>query len=315
MASPPSPELQRQHAPNDCHPIHTAPLSDTDHTGHSSTDFVTLLKLDSRANKLIRRDGAGKLHKEPGPPIISAVAQTVYVPNAQAMKALLLEVADDPNSVIIPSGYFPGSEPESLEPLAMGPEFHVSSKGFLAQHLGVTKQDTDKLLGWHEINGQRHIARLKANILSSSWMLLDRDEVKGMPEHLATMSDEEWLAAMSEMIPGFADVEKVQVPSSTGPVLVGGELMVATGQHYFVQVDYADDLEAFGSRLLLHSFLAGYGFMRPTYSSAEPDKVTGTRHWSIFDPTTFSRERLAYEGAPTVEGEGLSVAPAQVEII
>ena len=32
--------------------------------------------------------------------------------------------------------------------------------------------------------------------------------------------------------------------------------------------------------------------------------------WSIFDPTTFSRERIAYEGAPTVEGDGLTLAEA-----
>ena len=152
-------------------------------------------------------------------------------------------------------------------------------------------------------------------MLPSSWMLIDRDEVKGMPEHLATISDEEWLAAMSKMIPGFADVEKVKVPSSTGRVLVGGEPMAATGQHYYLQVEDGDDLEAFGSRLLLRSFLTGHGYMRPFYSSAEPDNIVGQRQWSIFDPTTFSRERLAYEGAPTIEGEGLKLAPAQVEVI
>ena len=55
--------------------------------------------------------------------------------------------------------------------------------------------------------------------------------------------------------------------------------------------------------------------MRPLYSKENPDQVVGQRQWSIFDPTTFSRERLAYEGAPTVEGNGLTLAPIKIEVI
>ena len=55
--------------------------------------------------------------------------------------------------------------------------------------------------------------------------------------------------------------------------------------------------------------------MRPLCSKENPDQVVGQRQWSIFDPTTFSRERLAYEGAPTVEGNGLTLAPIKIEVI
>ena len=307
--------MNNEHITFDKDTMAASPGLTIDKSLDSQSDFVTLLRLKSRANKLVKRDASGDLSKEAGPPIISATASTVYVPDAPSMKALLLEVADNPNTVIIPSGYFPCSEPDSNEPLAAGSKFNISSKAFLAGHLGTEKDDTDRLAGWHQIDGQRHIARLKANMLPSSWVLFNRDEVQGMPEHLAVMSDDEWLAAMGEMIPGLGDVEKVMVPSSTGRVLVDGKPMAASGQHYYVQIDDVGDLERFGATLLQRSFLTGRGFMRPLYSKPQQDKVVIARQWSIFDPTTFSHERLAYEGAPTLKGEGLTLAPPRVEVI
>lgn len=280
-----------------------------------SKDFVTVLRLAGRANKMVTRDENGELEKHPGPPISEASASTVYVPDADAMRALLTDISNDPNAVIIPSGYFPGTAPESMEPLAEGTEFCIASKSVIADHLGVNKDDTDKLLGWHEIDGQRHIARLKVNMQPSSWVLLDRDEAKGMPDHLAVLTDEEWLAAMSTMIPGFADAEKVIVPSTTRRVLVDGTPMAASGRHYYLQIQDGSDLGRFGVVLLQRSFLAGYGFMKSSYSGTEPDRVVSNRQWAIFDPTTFSRERISYEGAPTIRGRGLTLAPSKIEVI
>jgi hypothetical protein len=279
------------------------------------SDFLTLLRMSGRANKLIRRDNSGKLSKEAGPAITAAVANTVYVPDCAALADLLKTVADDHTSVIIPGGYFPSTAPGDATPLSVGPKFQISSKAALAAHLGIAKDDTEKLLGWHEIDGQRHIARLKANMLPSSWMLFDRDEVEGMPDKLAAMSDDEWLAAMCSMVPGLDETQMVKVPSSTGRVLVDGEPMSASGRHYYVSISDGDDLERFGAILLQRSFLSGYGFMRSLYSKEDSDKIVGQRQWSIFDPTTFSRERLVYEGAPTVEGEGLALAPPRIEVI
>ena len=240
-------------------------------------DYITVLRLDGRANKLIQRNRSGELSKQPGPPITSAVGWTVSVPDCEAMASLLNEVADDPTATIIPSGYFPNTEPDGVEPLAKGPEFHVSSKKFLAEHLGIDKGDTEKLIGWHEINGQLHIARIKANILSTNWMLFDRDEVKGMPDNLADMTDDEWLAAMCSMVPGLDEIQLIKVPSSTGRVLVDGEPMSASGRHYYALVDDGNDLERFGATLLQRSFLSGYGFMRPLYSIENPEKIVGYR--------------------------------------
>ena len=106
-----------------------------------------------------------------------------------------------------------------------------------------------------------------------------------------------------------------RLPSSTGRVLVDGEPMAASGRHYYVQVLDGSDLERFGATLLQRSFLQGFGFMRPLYSRNDHEDLVGHRQWSIFDPTTFSRERLVYEGAPTVEGKGLELASVRIEVL
>ena len=97
--------------------------------------------------------------------------------------------------------------------------------------------------------------------------------------------------------------------------MIDGEPMSATGRHYYVPIADGDDLERFGATLLQRSFLTGYGFMRPLFATDNPDEIVGHRQWSIFDPTTFYRERLVYEGAPTVKGRGLTLAPPKIEVI
>ena len=278
-------------------------------------DYVTVLRLPGRANKLILRGDSGAISKKPGPPIASASACTVRVPSISAMAELLLEVAGDPKTVIIPSGYFPQTATNDAAQFATSDEFIISSRKDLATKLDVDPKDTERLLGWHQINGQRHIARFKVNMQPTSWMLFDRDEVKGMPDHLAAMSDDEWHAAMCSMVPGLDGIKMVKVPSSTGRVLVDGEPMSISGRHYYVPVVDGQDIERFGATLLQRSFLKGYGFMRPLFSKEDPNEIVGYRQWSIFDPTTFSRERLVYEGAPTVKGEGLELAPPQVAVV
>jgi len=54
--------------------------------------------------------------------------------------------------------------------------------------------------------------------------------------------------------------------------------------------------------------------MREIYSKTT-GQVVGHRPWTIFDPSTFSPERLLFEGKPVVEGKGLAVLPATFQII
>ncbi len=55
--------------------------------------------------------------------------------------------------------------------------------------------------------------------------------------------------------------------------------------------------------------------MRPLFSKEDQNEIVGYRQWPIFDPTTFSRKRLVYGGAPTVKGKGFELAPPQVAVV
>jgi hypothetical protein len=214
----------------------------------------------------------------------------------------------------MPSGCFAGTEPEDRVPLAAGEEFHISSMSYIAKRKGINKDCREDLLGPQIIDGQLHYARVKDNTLPTCWAYFDRDVVDGMPFHLKNLTDGEYIAVMEKLVPGLAGVPIVMVPSSTGRVLVDGEPMAASGRHYYFQIQDGSDLERFGATLLQRSFLQGYGFMKPLYSKSEPEKVIGSRQWSIFDPSTFSRERIVYEGAPTIRGKGLALAPTKIEV-
>lgn len=178
------------------------------------------------------------------------MAQTVLIENLQAMVELQKELGKTPNRVLS-LGFVPGTEPDVGE--AAGKPYKVVSKSIMGKALDVdpdTPEGLETVLGWHDIDGEPCICRLKANMVPSSWCLFDIDAVRGMPDHLANMDSDARLDALAEIIPGFADAGLVIVPSTTGRVLVDGEPMDATGEHYYFQIHDASDLERLGAVLL-----------------------------------------------------------------
>ena len=281
----------------------------------TKNDYVTVLKTNGRGNKLVQRNNDGTAEKLIPPPITEAVARTVCVKNPKAMRRLLRKVGKKPN-LVLSLGYVPGTEPVGDEDA--GEPFKFVSKKIMGEALGVdpdTPEGLEAVLGWQEIDGERCICRLKINMAPSSWCLFDIDAVRGMPERLANMSSDDRIDALADIIPGFADAGVVILPSTTGRVLIDGIPMDATGEHFYVQLKDAADLERFGAVLLQRSFLLGYGFMRPRYSKSEPDKIVSHVPWAIADPTTFSHERLVYDGSPTVRGKGLELVNAIIETL
>lgn len=274
-----------------------------------SEPFITVYTVDGRANKLVTRR-KGKVCKEAGSPISKAVASTFRVETAEMLADLLRAVGDQESSVIS-LGYIPGTEPTG--DTSQGSPYTVLSRKKLAEKLSVDPDNNNAIAGLHSIGGQSFAARSKSSMAPGAWMLFDRDVTLGMPPRLADMSEDQWLGAMAEMIPGFCDTEFVKVPSTTGRVLVDGEPMAASGTHYFVRVADGHDIERFGAALLNAAFRHNYGFMRPVMSHKD-QSIVSHRAWFIADPSTFSHERLIYEGKPTVRGKGLQVGPAGIEI-
>lgn len=284
-------------------------------TDNKDRDFVTVYTINGRANKLVKRDAVGVVKKQAGPPIADATACTRRVSSLEDMVALQQEISKTPNQVIS-LGYVLGTEPAEGE--VAGIPYRVLSKKKIGESLGEDADTGDGLkaiLGWHEINGEQCICRLKNNMVPGSWCLLDIDAVRGMPKHMAELDGAGRRAALSEVFPAFADAGLVVIPSTTGRVLVDGVPMDATGEHYYLQLEDPDDLERFGAVLLQRSVSVEWGFMRPKYSQQNPEEIVAHVPWGINDPTTFSHERLVYDGAPMLEGKGLTLAEPRFEVI
>ena len=260
-------------------------------------DHITLINTSGRGNKLVKRTATGT-DKERGTLITQAWAHTVHVPDITAMAALLKQIGNDSKAVIC-LGYIPGTEPAPGE--TQGNPYRMASKAWIAERSKTAQADIN---GWHDINGERVIARLKENMLPSSWAYFDVDKTAGMPDRLFGLDAAQFIECMGEMITNFDKVAKVELPSTSGRVLIDGVAMEASGFHIYFQIQDPYDLGRFGAVLLQRSFLHGYGFMR-TWGEA-------VRQWSIFDPSVFSHERLVYDGKPSIEGAGMEVGPPVV---
>jgi hypothetical protein len=280
------------------------------------TAAVTTLTARGPCNKVIDRDTDGTVSKSMARNNGVFLAQTTPAPDLEALADILRNVGTHPDCTLS-LGVFKGAP---TEPFVVLPE------AMLARWLGVDPDERDALVGFHEIDGKPTVARLKENMRFGSWLLFDRDCVKGMPRELADLDREAWLAAMNRLVPGLAAAWRVLLPSTSSRVVVDDLPMESKSHHLFVQVADPAEIPRVWSQLLPKSFVTTLdpdappweepvllGFLRPKYSRADRGEVVAWQPWSIFDPSTASPERLVFDGAPAVRGDGLEVLPPQIE--
>ena len=266
---------------------------------------VTVLRAAEPCNKKISlNDTTGALEKIPLARITYAEARSYEIVDAASLRSLLETVSEHPDLAITLCSFngIPAEEP-----------FAILSARMMRERLRLPENSATPDTAV-QFDGKYYTTREKKNCIPSSWACFDYDKVKDMPEELVAISPEEWLKMMDDLVPGFNEADKVLAGSSSSRVSYHDAPAFDGGWHCFVQVKDADDVEDFGKRLLIHSLTTEYGFMREIFSS-DTGEVVGHRPWTIFDPTTFSRERLLFEGKPVVEGQGLAVLPADIQII
>ena len=267
-----------------------------------SSDYITIATTEAPCNKQVTRNPDGSLSKTPAGVVYQASAQTIHVPDQESFSAALKGISETTNQTLI-LGYVPGTED--------GIPYQITTK----KNLDAWEQDPQWGRWEHGIvdhDGNRYTCRSKKHFTFSSWMVFDKDSVAGMPEHLDYPEPMSWWSGMCQLVPGLNDVGYVFVPSTSSRIKVNGRPAYTDGGwHYYVQVNDPQDINRFGTELLVHTLGTEYGFMRPLFDSTT-DGVIGHRPWTIFDPTVFTQERLVFEGLPVVNGEGLSVADSTV---
>jgi hypothetical protein len=280
-------------------------LEQTRESASLSVAVVTVLRAAEPCNKKISLNrSTSALEKIPLARIDYAEAISHEVVDAASLRSLLETVSEHPDLAITLCSFngIPAEEP-----------FTILSARMMRNRLELPENSATPDTAM-QFDGKYFTTREKKNCIPSSWACFDYDKVKGMPEELVATSPEEWLRMMDDLVPGFYEADKVLVGSSSSRVSYHDAPAFDGGWHCFVQVKDADDVENFGKRLLIHSLTTEYGFMREIFSS-DTGEVVGHRPWTIFDPTTFSRERLLFEGKPIVDGRGLDVFPTGIKVI
>jgi len=272
-------------------------------------DFITVLKTAKPCNKRVSKKSDGTLRKQPANQITIARAQTFYVPDMGTAKELFLHLSRDTKATIV-LGYIPGTEPPEGE--LKGEPYNIVSRKKLASLLKIAKRDCPS--GLIKIDGEIYATRTKNNFIFSSWVMFDYDRVKGMPMELETDDPAIWLDWQKDLITGFEGVGYIFTPSTTSRIMLDGKPAYHNGGwHVYVQVKNAEDIGRFGSNLLIHALSTPYGFMRPIFSE-DSGEIISHRPWATFDPSTFSPERLVYDGCPIVQGNGLTVAEPNIKL-
>lgn len=244
-------------------------------------NLLTVAITDAPANKTVTvlPDGTVK-KKAPGWPTICS-AKTVPVPDLDAMAALLTDIADHTNHLLV-QGYVPGTED--------GAPFVFMSVGQIAKAVGITKAQA--AVGWHTVNGQRVIAKTKANMRPSNWWLLDRDAPDEMPKEWAAWSDAEWVAVIEGLCPGFDSVGYVITHSNTCRVRVNGAPLHSPGRHLWFQAEDAADQQNWGARLHMQALAAGFHFSKKGKTS------------TIIDRSVINWQTPVYDGKPVADDVG-----------
>jgi len=252
------------------------------------------------ANKIFEEDADGKPTKKAAGQSDVYMAMQVAVPDQDAMLAVLKAVGADPSACLI-IGRLPDVRP-SEEFGGVSKKFAVMSRKRILECGG---QET----GWHGPEGKLAcIARNKTNLRPSSWLLLDRDFTDDMPASVVFHDVEEWWGAMIHIAPGLEGTGRIDMPSSSSRLLGadGAPVFQSPSSHHFIQLKDADDLPRLGAALLAQAILRGLGYRRVWGE--------GSRAWSIYDPTTFSWERLSFDGAPRTTIEDTTIAPPAVTV-
>jgi hypothetical protein len=283
------------------------------------TAFVTLLRTSSGrpANKrFVLTDGM---------PIKTAygdagtyLAQVVRADTPQELAAVLAEAGSRSDTLVI-LGYVPTLAPS--DGADRGPQFRIIPRKLAATAVGLPKDASaaqiDAAFGQASrvMDSLPTVTRTLNFWRHGGWMLFDRDPSGDMPEeirHVVT-DDAAWLATMEQVAPGFGQAGRVRLRSSTGRVRWNGEPLPAAGVHEYVRLDTSIAVGAVGKSLFVKAARDGLTWKKPARSHSTGEVVSYTAQ-PVWDPATFSPERLVFVGAPVVVGEGLMLGPPAIEV-
>ncbi len=276
-------------------------------------DVITIVRDPSRplGKVFSLLDESKKWKKEAVVSLSIGLAVQRHVPDAQAMAAVLKEVAEDPYAAICNAAF-----PE----ISLGEEFLILSEGELYRTLSI-ERDTPRqlILGVHEVDYKgrtiKATGRLIENVRPSGWQLLDRDVDEYTPDRFASAPMSEWFGFVETLLPGVTAAAHVIVPSASSRVMLDGEPIGSGNGHVWVQVKEATDVVRTRQAIRLRAMNYGINWAKPQCSPHTGALLPAASTCTVIDYSVWTPGRLVFSGKPTTTSPALTVAPAEVRVV
>lgn len=271
----------------------------------SIMDDLTLIKskTPNRVCKIFSVDGTGGLTKEAIANISEGRARRVRVPDAMSLVKILKSITERQDLVICP-GVWHGSKADQ--------EYELTTEKRLCDLLD------DKIGkvrgGVIEHRGQLISARLARGIDYSSWLLLDADNPPGIPHNWAKMGIAERLQLWEPFVPGISRCERIEARSSSARVVKDGDTP-GERSHAWIRVSDPDKIPILKAHIQVQMVLHDRSFTFERRSRADPQKVIGSEHRSVFDLAVLDKGRLVFCAKPDVSSDGYSIVDADVTML
>jgi len=271
----------------------------------SIMDDLTLIKSKTpdRVCKIFSLDETGSLTKEAIANISEGRARRVQVPDAGSLVKILKSITERQDLVICP-GVWHGSK--------AGQEYELTTEKRLCDLLD------DKIGkvrgGVIENRGQLISARLARGIDYSSWLLLDADNPTGIPHNWAKMGIAERLQLWEPFVPGISRCERIEARSASARVVKDGDTP-GERSHAWIRVSDPDKIPILKAHIQVQMVLHDCSFTFERRSRADPQKVIGSEHRSVFDLAVLDKGRFVFCAKPDVSSDGYSVVDADVTML
>jgi len=270
----------------------------------SPSAALTLI-LATTPNTVAKRYTAGeggKLEKTAIANITAGNGETVAVPDAPTLAALLRRVTTS-RDLVLCTGIMHNHQ---------GQPFQVIAEGALARRLRQPEGEVEG--GVHVIGSERVAARLKRGMDPSPWTLIEIDNPPGIPEEWAALGLRDRLEMMEAACPGISTCERIELRGSSARVHREGD-EPGGPTHAWVRISDPAKLEVLRHAVGVSAALTNLSFPSPRYSRSEPGKVVGYARRTLIDLAPWDRGRLVFVAQPDVQALGFVAADADIRIV
>jgi hypothetical protein len=268
-------------------------------------------KKPSTVGKTYKDGPKGELVKTAVADMWEGVAQTIAVPDTEAM-GRLLQMVTSSTSLVLANGIYRGAGEDEVH-IRTEPELERLIKADGADYAAVKKAGVVYTMTKGPMKGLKVSGRLQAFMEPAGWMLLDADEPEGFPDAWRPLPFQQRIALLEPYAPGISTAERVELRGSSARVVRKGG-RPGEPSHGWIAVDNPADLSRAASAVRVHAVAGGTSFGCPRYSRTTGLQI-GTDPRTSIDLMPWHKGRFNFDSQPVIKAKGYELADAGIRIV